>query len=168
MAKDRADCVQSANIGLVKQVFTSFRRFSVLKLGKTYSSMTIADVARQTSPDPNDFSETAAYLQWLISTGQLNASMVERGTTHQTWVLKFGEELESLSEGQQLQELKKTEARIRDLSARVRESDQKVGLSKEYLEWSRKAEAKVKDEVPAAFQDLMDEYIHDEDMMTDT
>lgn len=130
--------------------------------------MTIADVARQTSPDPNDFSETAAYLQWLISTGQLNASMVERGTTHQTWVLKFGEELESLSEGQQLQELKKTEARIRDLSARVRESDQKVGLSKEYLEWSRKAEAKVKDEVPAAFQDLMDEYIHDEDMMTDT
>ena len=129
--------------------------------------MTVADVARQTSPNPNDFIETAEYLQWLISTGQLNATMFERGTTPQTWVLKFDEELESMSEAQQLQELKKTEARIHDLSARIAESDQKIGLSKEYLEWSRKAELKTKDEVPSVFQDPMDDYIHDEDMMTD-
>ncbi|KAL8795031.1 MAG: hypothetical protein Q9195_002479 [Heterodermia aff. obscurata] len=158
---------ESSNVGLVKQVFTSFRRFSVLNLGKTYSSLPVADVARQTSPNPNDFSETANYLQWLISTGQLNASMIERGTNHQTWILKFNEELESMSEAQQLQELKKTEARIHDLSSRITESDQKIGLSKEYLEWCRKAEAKVKDEVPGIFQDLADDYIHDEDMMTD-
>ena len=129
--------------------------------------MTIADVARQTSPNPTDFIETASYLQWLISTGQLNATMIERGTTQQTWVLKFDEELESMSEGQQLQELKRTEARIHDLSARITESDQKIGLSKEYLEWCRKAETKTKDEGPGVFQDLIDEYIHDEDMMAD-
>ena len=151
----------------MKQVFTSFRRFSVLTLGKTYSSLTIADVARHTSPNPNDFSETANYLQWLISTGQLNGTMIERGTTHQTWVLNFDEEVESMSEAQQLHELKKTEARIHDLSARITESDQKIGLSKEYLEWCRKAEVKMKDEAPGVFQDLVDDYIHDEDMMTD-
>ena len=151
----------------MKQVFASFRRFSVLGLGKTYSSMTIADVARQTSPNPNDFSETANYLQWLISTRQLNATMIERGTTHATWVLKFDEELQSMSEAQQLQELKKTEARIHNLSARVTESDQKIGLSKDYLEWCRKAEAKMKDEVPGNFQDMVDDFIPDEDMMSD-
>lgn len=129
--------------------------------------MTIGDVARQTSPNPNDFRETANYLQWLISTGQLKATMIERGTAQQTWVLKFDEELESMSEAQQLHELKKTEARIHELSARVTESDQKIGLSKEYLEWCRKAESKMKDEGPGIFQDMVDDYIHDEEMMTD-
>ena len=93
--------------------------------------------------------------------------MTERGPSQQTWVLNFDDELESMSEVQQLQELKKTEARIHDLSARVTESDQKIGLSKEYLEWCRKAETKMKDEGPGVFQDMVDDYIHDEEMMTD-
>ena len=72
-----------------------------------------------------------------------------------------------MSEAQQLRELNETKARIQTLSARITESDHKIGLSKEYLEWCRKAEAKSKDEVPGIFQDMADEFIPDEDMMTD-
>lgn len=155
------------NLGLIQQVASAFRRFSVLRLGKTYSSITVEDVAKRTSPDPNNASETAEYLQWLISTGQLTASITQRGTGPPSWILKFAEDGPSVSEAQQLRELNETKARIQALSARITESDQKIGLSKEYLEWCRKAEAKGKDEVPGIFQDMVDEFVPDEDMMTD-
>lgn len=139
----------------------------MLRLGKTYSSITVADIAKGTSPDPNNASETAEYLQWLISTGQLTASITQRGTSPRSWILKFAEDGPSLSEAQQLRELNETKTRIQALSARITESDQKIGLSKEYLEWCRKVEAKGKDEAPGIFQDMVDEFIPDEDMMTD-
>ena len=154
------------NFGLIKQVFQSFRKFSVSKLSKTYSSMAVADIAKQTSSDPSNASETAVYLQWLISTGQLNATLTERGPGHRSWILKFEDVIEGKSEGQQLRELKEIEARVHALSARITESDQKMGLSKEYLEWCRKADAKSKDEVPGV-QNTLEELVPDEDMMVD-
>lgn len=164
---DIVNLMQDFNYGLIEQVATAFRRFSVLKLGKTYSSLTIADIAKHTTPIANDVSETATYLNRLISTGDLKAVILQRGTGSESWILQFDEERPSMSEAQQLQELKATEIRIEDLAARITESDQKMGLSKEYLEWCRKAEAKSKDETPGGFQDMMDEYMHDEDVMTD-
>ena len=155
------------NVGLIRQVLQAFRRFSVLKLGKTYLSLTIIDIAKHTSPDPSNYAEAVHYLRWLIATGQLNAALAERGSGPQDWVLKFGEEFPSKSEASQLRELKATETRMHELSARIHESDQKAGLTKEYLDWCRKAEAKGKDETPS-FQDLMEDYVHDEDVMVDT
>ena len=145
----------------------AFRKFTVLKLGKTYASITIPDVTKSTSSDPSNVLETANYLQWLISTGQLNASIIQRGSDPQGWILKFCEEGPSKSEAQQLRDLKDTEARIQDLAARITESDRRVGLSKEYLEWCRKAEAKGKeDSSGSGIQGMMDEYMHDdEDVM---
>ena len=154
------------NFGLVKQVVLAFQRFAILKLGKTYLSLSIAEIVKRTFLDSNDFSDVARDLEILISTGQLNATLTQRGTTSDTWILRFNDEVEAKSEAQQLRELKATEARLLDLSARITESDQKIGISKEYLEWCRKAEAKSKDGA-SGFSDIIEDFTQDEDMMVD-
>lgn len=154
------------NYGLVKQVCDAFRRFSVSRLGKTYSSLSVADVVNRTFLNMGEYHDVARYLDHLISNGQLSATLTQRGPSHETWILRFDEEMGAKSEAQQLRELKDTEARLLDLSARITESDQKIGISKEYLEWCRKAEAKSKDEAPGV-EELMESFTQDEDMMVD-
>lgn len=158
--------IQEMNFGLVRRVCDAFRRFSVMRLGKTYSSLSVADVVRRTFLNIDDLKDVAGYLGHLISTGALNATLTQRGPSHGTWILGFEEGLGDKTEAQQLRELKDTEARLLDLSARITESDQKFGISKEYLEWRRKAEAKSKDETPGVAE-LMEDFTQDEDMMVD-
>ena len=156
------------NFGLVKQVIESFRRFSILRLGRTYSSLTLADVAQRTHSDSTKSNEIAGYLQWLLQTGQLDATLEQRGADQGTWVLHFREELQGKSEAQQLRELKETQACIQNLSTRVAESDQKLGLNKDYLEWNRRSELKGKDSAGLPeFQDMIDDMVQDEDMMVE-
>ena len=43
-----------SNEGLVKQVIHAYRRFSVQHLEQAYTALTVGDVTRSTSPDPNN------------------------------------------------------------------------------------------------------------------
>ena len=114
-----------------------------MKLSKTYSSLTVADVLKRTYLDSGNPGNAARQLQTLISRGQLNATLTQRGNNPETWILTFEDESGTKSEAQQLRELKDTEARLLELSARITESDQKIGISKEYLDWSRKEDSKL-------------------------
>ena len=53
---------QDSNAGLVSQVIDAYRKFSILELEKTYSALTVAEIARCTSSDPDDYAETGRYL----------------------------------------------------------------------------------------------------------
>lgn len=166
----REDC----NTGLVKQVIDAFRRFSILRLERTYVALRILDVAHRTSPEPTDYAETAAYVSSLISSGYLNATLTQSSEEPHAWVLRFAASSttgpQGRTEQQQYEDLVKQTTRTMKLSDHVREADRRLGLSKEYLDWARRIQ-KSKDAGGnvelGGFGTMSDEYVVDEDMMSD-
>lgn len=154
------------NYGLMKQVVDSFRRFSVLKLGKTFAALRIADVVQNTPSMPKNFLETADYIKELIASGDLKGSITETGNDPSAWVLRFDDEGdEEFSEAEALAEIVDAKEKIDNLRARIREADQKLGLSKEYLEFSKKNANQKGNGGDQGTDDFMS---LDEDMMVDT
>lgn len=165
------------NEGLVKQVVGAYRRFSVQHLENIYTALTVADVTRRTSPDPNDYTETANYLAYLISMGQLNASISESSEGPMTRVVRFnsftGARRFALSESQQLEGLKRQTYRNTLLTDHVREADRQFGVSKEYIQEVKKAKKLQEggqggeETMAGEFSLHSDVFSQDEDMMAD-
>lgn len=162
-------------MGLVFQVIDAFRRFSILKLGQTYIALTIADVAKRTSDNPNDYNGTAHHLMSLISAGQLNATITQANDVR-NWVLRFATSSTTgplaRTEEQINEEIIKQFAHTTALSNHVKELDRKMGLSKEYIDWAKKAqkskELSPNGDLEPSHSHGPDEYApDDEDMMGD-
>ena len=171
LTEDRQDC----NRGLVVQVVQAFRQHSVLQLGKTFAALTVADIARRTSPDPNDYAETGDYVIHLISTGVLNATISQQSSDPASWILRFSDSTSgplSRTEEQQHLHLEKQTRKINLLMEHIREADRKLSLNKDYIAEAKK-EKKTRgndreggmDESPWLTHG--DVYEHDEDMMAD-
>ena len=153
----------------------AFRQFSVLKLGSTFAALTVADVARRTSPDPNDYAGTGDYVIHLISTGVLNATISQPSNDPASWILRFSDSTSgplSHTEEQQHQHLEKQTRKIKLLMEHIHEADRKLSLSKDYIAETKKAKkARLNDleggvdETPWTTQN--DVYEHDEDIMAD-
>lgn len=124
------------NSGLVRLVIEAYRQFSVLQLGKTFAALRIADIARKTSPDPNDFAETGKYVVHLISTGKLNAAISEPSEDPASWTVRFVDPSDgpsARSEEQEYEALVKQSRKVKSLMTHFQETDRKLGLSKEYI-----------------------------------
>ena len=153
----------------------AFRQFSVLKLGNTFAALTVADVARRTSPDPNDYAESGEYVIHLISTGVLNATISQPSNDPASWILRFSDSTSgplSHTEEQQHQHLEKQTRKIKLLMEHIHEVDRKLSLNKDYIAEAKKAKkARLNvlesgvDETTWATQN--DVYEHDEDIMAD-
>ena len=129
-------------MGLVLQVLNAFRRFLILKLEKTYAALPISLVAEQTSPQPTNIAETASYLTSLIASGQLNATLSSSTNTAGTSVLRFAATSHdgplARTETQNFEELQKQTERFTYLTRHIKDTERRLELSKEYLEWARK------------------------------
>lgn len=164
------------NEGLVKQVIHAYQRFSVLHLEQTYAALTVAEVTRRTSPDANNYTDTANYLSHLIAIGQLNASISQPSEDVMTWVVRFGKLAvagpHTDFEEEKYENLKSQAARITTLMNDVREFDRQIGFSKEYILDAKKAK-KLKDsgqgdeDSMPAFSPHQDLFNQDEDMMAE-
>lgn len=162
------------NIGLIRQVVDAYRISSVQHLSQTYAAMTITEITRRTSPDPNDLHDTGHFVTGLISSGALNASISQPSEDPASWVVNFNCETKLLpseqTEEQQYLDLRRQAGRIKTLMNQVAEADRQLGLSEAYIKEARKArkfEAEGGDDehgpqhVGAAGNDM------DEDMMAD-
>ena len=153
----------------------AFRQFSVLKLGITFAALTVADVARRTSPDPNDYAGTGEYVIHLISTGVLNATISQPSNDPASWILRFSDSTSgplSHTEEQQHQHLEKQTRKIKLLMEHIHEADRKLSLHKDYIAEAKKAKkARLNvleggvDETTWTTQN--DVFEHDEDIMAD-
>lgn len=152
----------------MNQVVSSFRRFTVLKLGKTYGRMKISDVLRLTSPTFADVTETASYVKGLITSGGLKGSLTETGSDAGACILTFIDEAEEeTSEVYQLSHITDLKDSIEALNLRIHEADQKLGLTKEYLEWSKKVASQKEGSGTGVDEGTGDFMTMDEDMMVD-
>ena len=153
----------------MRQVIDAYRQFSVLQLEKTFAALTITDIARKTSPDPNDYAETGRYIVWLISTGKLNATISEPSDDPTSWIVRFSDSSSgplARSEEQQYEALVKQTRKVRVLTDHIRETDRKLSLNKDYITDAKK---KRKDGVDEGdpWMAHSNNFDHDEDMMGD-
>ncbi|MCJ1321225.1 hypothetical protein MMC15_006569 [Xylographa vitiligo] len=164
---------KDCNMGLVLQVLNAFRRFLILKLEKTYAALPISLIAQQTSPQPNNIAETESYLTSLIASGQLNATLVPSTNIAETAILRFAATSHdgplARSEMQNFKDLHKQTVKFTYLTRHIKDTERRLELSKDYLEWARKNQ-KPKDTGPeTANQGTMGNngYGVDEDMLAD-
>lgn len=159
-------------MGLVWQILDAFRRFSILKLEKTYAALRIHQVAHRTSPDPTNYEETAAYVTQLISNGHLDAILTQSSGSAETWILRFtgstvpGPQARSEQQQQQYRDLQRQISRTLKLGDYVQAADRRLALHKDYLDSARKIQ-KAKDAGGNGDMVVGDEYPPDEDMMAD-
>ncbi|KAI4183900.1 MAG: hypothetical protein L6R41_005122 [Letrouitia leprolyta] len=131
------------NLSLVLQVLDAYRQFTIVKLGTTYAALPLPLITQRTSSNPNDHMETAQYISMMISNGRLNATLDQRTQDPQSWVLRFASSPSTgphaRSEQENYEELVAQAARNAELANHVRETDRKLTLSKEYLNWLRQS-----------------------------
>ncbi|MCJ1369778.1 hypothetical protein MMC20_000990 [Loxospora ochrophaea] len=163
-------------MGLMTQVLNAFRRFSVLKLEKTYAALPVSQIAERTSPISSDLHETENYLASLISSGQLNAVLVPSSASGKGTILRFSPPTSgppTRSETEQYEELQKEQRKIAELAEQVKATDWKLELSKEYIEWAKRAKRAKDGAGPGADQNTSmmgmgdEDFAADEDMMAD-
>ncbi|KAI9707352.1 MAG: hypothetical protein M1836_000312 [Candelina mexicana] len=163
------------NVGLMHQVLEAHRRFAIINLEKTYSSLSVAEIAKRTSPQPNDLAETEDYIRRLILRGHLSARLSQPPDSSNPVVLTFltfpFEGSESQSEAAQNVKLKECTELLRRLDEHVKETDKVMAQSKELIDWQKKHN-KSKEPGPAGGPGGMmdvgwDDTIADEDMMAD-
>jgi COP9 signalosome complex subunit 3 len=160
------------NSGLVRQVIQAYRRFSVLRLEKTFAALTVADIARKTSPHPNDYAGTGQYIVSLISAGEFNATLSEPSEDPASWIVRFSDSTSgplARSEEQRYDALVKQTGKIKVLIDHIGETDRKLSLSKDYISDAKKKKKEKlvdgEDGSPWIGQDTP--FDHDEDMMAD-
>lgn len=158
---------------MIRQVIDAFRQFSVLQLERTYAALTVADITRRTSPDPNDYADTGEYLIHLISSGKLNATISEPSEDPASWIVRFSDDTSgplARSEEQQYEALAKQTRKVKVLMDHIRETDRKLSLSAQYIkeEKKKKKEKEMDGGIPDAWLPRTnDTFEQDEDMMAD-
>ena len=146
-----------------------------MKLGNTFAALTVADVARRTSPDPNDYAGTGEYVIHLISTGVLNATISQPSNDPASWILRFSDSTSgplSHTEEQQHQHLEKQTRKIKLLMEHIHEADRKLSLNKDYIAEAKKAKKARSNVLEGGVDETTwttqnDMFEHDEDIMAD-
>ncbi|KAI4134601.1 MAG: hypothetical protein LQ341_006003 [Variospora aurantia] len=133
------------NLTLVLQVPDAYRQFSIVRLDLTYAALPLLIVTQRTSPDSKDHAETAQYVAMMISNGQLNATLDRASQDPQSWILRFAMSSsagpQARSEQEQYEELVRQASRTAKLADHVRETDRKLSLSREYINWMKQAKS---------------------------
>ena len=160
-------------MGLVLQVLNAFRRFLILKLEKTYAALPISLVAQQTSPQPSNIAETESYLTSLIVSGQLNATLSPSANVAEKSILRFAATSHdrplARSEMQNFEDLQTQTKKFAYLTRHIKDTERRLELSKEYLEWARKNQKPKDPRAGTANAGIAGntEYGVDEDMLAD-
>lgn len=125
------------------QVLDAYRQFTIAKLEATYAALPLPTVTQRTSPGSNNHAETAQYITVMINDGKLNATLDQRSQDPQSWILRFATSSSTgpraRSEQEQYDELARQASRIAKLADHVRETDRKLSLSKEYINWMKQS-----------------------------
>jgi COP9 signalosome complex subunit 3 len=152
-------------------LFDAFRKYAVIRLGKTFVALSITEVARRTSADPLDVNGTAAYISALISQGELNAELtVPSNGSDPVPVLRFLPSTSATKTEAQLQhDLASQASELRNILKHISDNDHRLEITKEYVGFLQKLkrtkEQTAKGGAPGASETPFEDI--DEDMMGD-
>ncbi|KAJ5341623.1 hypothetical protein N7541_010747 [Penicillium brevicompactum] len=132
------------NFGLVTQVVDAFFRQTVVKLGKTFAALTVADLAKQIFPSPAEKMVTESDVSSLIMSGALDASLVQKQDPTELSILRFSTSLSfpRLSHELDMQShLKKERLLMENLVRNLEEINNAIGMSEECLDNLQRGQA---------------------------
>lgn len=130
---------QDGNYGLMVEVSNAFRKFAVMRLSKTFAALPIEEVAQRTSSSqPQDIQETLAYVQRLIATGELQATITPSQAGGLGTVRFLPPTAAHKSEQQVEQELRAKTIKLKVLLKHVSDYDHQLAANKDYVEWLTK------------------------------
>lgn len=134
------------NYGLMVEVFQSFRKFAILKLGKTFAALPISEVARRTSPDAANVDETKAYLEAAIATGDVNAVTTTSDAGSNEMLRFLSAPTTQKSEAQMEAVLASQTGELKVLLSHVQDTEYRIGISREYIDYLKKLKKMKEDE----------------------
>ncbi|KAI9696135.1 MAG: hypothetical protein M1820_008276 [Bogoriella megaspora] len=132
---------EDGNLGLVRRVFGHFTDSIVVNFSKTHTALPITDVAAHLNAT---LEATQTYLATLVSSGKVNA-IVEQpdpSSSNQVAILRFHSDRSSgplaSSEEEVHAELLARKQRILELADQVKDTDRRLSVCKEWLEFAKK------------------------------
>lgn len=145
---------EDGNYGLALHVMYHHRKLSISSLGRIFAAVPLASLPLDVPPD-----QVEEYINSIINEGILNGQLEEPAEAGGPMVLRFFQDSisgpQAKSETQLRQQLVVQANRIKELAEHVAGVDQRLGLTKEYLDFVRKARKSKEDRG------------NDEDVMTD-
>ncbi|KEF62793.1 uncharacterized protein A1O9_00766 [Exophiala aquamarina CBS 119918] len=157
---------EDGNYCLMMEVYQAFRKFTILRLGRTFAALPLTAVARKTSADVEDLTETRMYLQSLIAERELYAMLVTSESGEE--ILRF--HLPSVSLKSEI-EVEKALAlqtlQLQGLLRHIQDTEHRMETSKEYIDYLKRLkkareEAKKTDPGRSAMVDGLDEDMMEE------
>lgn len=155
------------------QVLDAFRKFSVLRLERTFAALSIPEVVHRASLEDKTVEETETFVASLIASGELKGTLLQANDPSQPTTLRFTTSTsDTCSETEIRDDLAAQKQRLTKLLGHIQANDHKLELGREYVEnlrrdRKRKAAAG-KEGAPAATVGIGNgEYDLDEDMMGD-
>ena len=122
--------------GLLQEVLRAYRKFAVLSLAQTFTALPISEVARRTSPNPSNLTETREYISDLIITDELKAIITD---DEQVPTLRFlGGDEATRSEIQLQAEIAQNKTKLSQVMELVSTIDHRIEMSPEYIEHLRR------------------------------
>jgi COP9 signalosome complex subunit 3 len=157
----------------VLQVLTALRWHSVLKLGATFSAVTMAGISRRACLAARELFEIELFVLSLVVSGKLNATVLNARYASSSTMLRFSVVLSStdaVMEESIRQQLLVERQKLQAFSSNVQGSDKRLELGKEYIDHLRKSQPRndsTSKDVSAMVQGGERDLDFDEDMMSD-
>lgn len=126
---------QDNNTGLVIQVLDASRKFSVLRLERTFAALSIPEVVARARLQDKTVEETEAFVNSLISSGELKGTLLQSADPSKPTILRFTSATsDAFSEAEIRDELAAQKQRLNKLLGHIQASDHKLELGREYID----------------------------------
>jgi COP9 signalosome complex subunit 3 len=140
--KSMLTILQDKNTGLVSQLFEAYDKFVIVKLGKTFSALTMADVLQRTSSTAQSPLQIEEFVASLVMSGALRANLShtphENGTTMLR--LSLGSRSDTCRQEHIRAELIRARTALNAIAQGVTQTDQTLELSRENLQFLAKSQ----------------------------
>ncbi|KAL2842971.1 signalosome subunit 3 [Aspergillus pseudoustus] len=131
------------NTGLVSQLFEAFDKFVIVKLGRTFSALTIADVLQRTSSSPKCPREIEEFVASLVMSNSMRASLSHSPDDNGTTMLRLslGSQTHPFYREEHIRaKLMRAKTALDTIAQGVTQTDQTLELSQENLQFLAKSQ----------------------------
>ncbi|KKK23255.1 hypothetical protein AOCH_001188 [Aspergillus ochraceoroseus] len=130
------------NAGLVSQLFDAFDKYTVLKLGRTFSALTMADVRQRVSASSGNSHNVEGFVASLVMSNALRATLSHLPGLESLAMLRFSSAPESAVVREETVRIRLIEAGLaaNTVSERIRQSNRILELCQENLQTLAKSQ----------------------------
>ncbi|KAL2811158.1 signalosome subunit 3 [Aspergillus granulosus] len=130
------------NTGLVSQLFEAYEKFVIVKLGRTFSALTMADVLQRTSSSSKNPHDTEEFVASLVMSNELRASLSHSPHNDGATMLRLslGSQTHIFREEQICAKLIRARSALNTIAQGVAQTEQTLELSQENLQFLAKSQ----------------------------